>query len=94
MHFSTVTSSAALVAVVVAASNTNPITQIGDGQIQVASALSVAPAYTTDTAAPVYVTEIVTALTTYCPLATQITHGGTTYTVTEVKRPESLCSIL
>jgi hypothetical protein len=33
-----------------------------------------------------YTTEVVTALTTYCPEATQITHGGSTYTVTEVRR--------
>ncbi|OCK76308.1 hypothetical protein K432DRAFT_306624 [Lepidopterella palustris CBS 459.81] len=32
---------------------------------------------------PVYTTEVVTAYTTYCPEATQITHGGVTYTVTE-----------
>ena len=32
----------------------------------------------------VYTTEIVTAYTTYCPAATQITHGTQTYTVTEV----------
>lgn len=37
----------------------------------------------TTTAAPVYVTEVVTAYTTYCPSATEITHGGVTYTVTE-----------
>lgn len=37
------------------------------------------------TAAPVYTTEVVTQLTTYCPEATQITHGGQTYTVTEVR---------
>jgi hypothetical protein len=30
-----------------------------------------------------YTTEVVTALTTYCPASTQITYGGTTYTVTE-----------
>lgn len=30
-----------------------------------------------------YVTEVVTQLTTYCPAATQITHNGQTYTVTE-----------
>lgn len=30
-----------------------------------------------------YTTEVVTALTTYCPMATEIVHGGTTYTVTE-----------
>lgn len=33
---------------------------------------------------PVYTTEVVTAYTTYCPEATKITHGGVTYTVTEV----------
>lgn len=32
-----------------------------------------------------YTTEIVTAYTTYCPAATQITHGAQTYTVTEVR---------
>ncbi|KAF2718439.1 hypothetical protein K431DRAFT_191257, partial [Polychaeton citri CBS 116435] len=31
--------------------------------------------------APVYVTSVVTAFTTYCPEATEITHGGSTYTV-------------
>lgn len=30
-----------------------------------------------------YTTEVVTAYTTYCPAATQITHGTNTYTVTE-----------
>ncbi|KAH8881602.1 hypothetical protein GQ53DRAFT_832287 [Thozetella sp. PMI_491] len=30
-----------------------------------------------------YTTEVVTAYTTYCPGPTEITHGGTTYTVTE-----------
>ena len=34
--------------------------------------------------APVYTTEVVTAYTTYCPEATKITHGGQTYTATEV----------
>jgi len=29
-----------------------------------------------------YTTEVVTAYTTYCPLATSITHNGVTYTVT------------
>jgi len=33
--------------------------------------------------APVWVTEVVTALTTYCPLATELTHAGKTYTVSE-----------
>lgn len=30
-----------------------------------------------------YTTEIVTAVTTYCPEPTEITYGGTTYTITE-----------
>lgn len=30
-----------------------------------------------------YVTETVTALTTYCPGPTKVTHGGKTYTITE-----------
>lgn len=38
----------------------------------------------------VYVTEVVTAYTTYCPAATEITHGGQTYTVTEVRLEGSL----
>lgn len=33
-----------------------------------------------------YVTETVTALTTYCPGPTKVTHGGKTYTITEVRR--------
>lgn len=33
--------------------------------------------------APAYVTEVVTAYTTYCPEPTKITHGGKTYTVTK-----------
>jgi hypothetical protein len=33
--------------------------------------------------APAYVTEVVTAYTTYCPEPTEITHAGETYTVTE-----------
>lgn len=33
-----------------------------------------------------YTTEVVTALTTYCPFATHVTHNGQTYTVTEVRR--------
>jgi len=34
-----------------------------------------------------YVTEVVTALTTYCPEPTQITYGDKTYTITKVCRP-------
>lgn len=37
-----------------------------------------------------YTTEIVTAYETYCPAATQITHGGVTYTVTEVRKAAAL----
>ena len=33
--------------------------------------------------APAYVTEVVTAYTTYCPEPTEITHAGETYTVSE-----------
>ena len=33
----------------------------------------------------VYTTDIVTAYTTYCPEATSITLGSSTYTVTEVR---------
>lgn len=41
-----------------------------------------AAAYSNGTA-PVYVTEVVTAFTTYCPEATSLTHNGVTYTVSE-----------
>jgi hypothetical protein len=36
------------------------------------------------------VTEVVDVYTTYCPFATQITHGSKTYTVTEVLPTEFL----
>ena len=32
----------------------------------------------------VYVTEVVSSFTTYCPYATTFSHGASTYTVTEV----------
>lgn len=32
-----------------------------------------------------YTTEVVTALTTYCPEATVLTHAGSTYTITSVR---------
>lgn len=32
-----------------------------------------------------YTTEVVTALTTFCPEATTFAHAGTTYTVSEVR---------
>lgn len=38
---------------------------------------------TTATATTAFTTKVVTAYTTYCPTPTEITHGGTTYTVTE-----------
>jgi hypothetical protein len=41
------------------------------------------PAAPVSSEAPVYTTKVVTAYTTYCPEATQITHGGVTYTATE-----------
>lgn len=42
-----------------------------------------------------YTTEVVTALTTYCPYATSITHNGQTYTVTEVRRgPDRGCGFV
>lgn len=44
----------------------------------VAAAAGVSAQYSNVT----YTTEVVTALTTYCPVATQITQGGKTYTVT------------
>jgi hypothetical protein len=33
-----------------------------------------------------YTTEVVTAVTTFCPVATEVEVGGSTYTVTEVRR--------
>ncbi|KAJ9649104.1 hypothetical protein H2201_007255 [Coniosporium apollinis] len=42
-----------------------------------------ASAWQGNSTAPVYITEVVTAYTTYCPTPTEITHGGSTYTVTE-----------
>lgn len=50
------------------------------------SASTPAAAVTPSKAAPpVYVTEVVTAFTTYCPEATVITHKGSTYSVTSVR---------
>ncbi|KAL1310749.1 hypothetical protein AAFC00_001001 [Neodothiora populina] len=45
------------------------------------AAVSGAAAASNDTVA--YVTEVVTAFTTYCPVATTLTHGSKTYTVSE-----------
>ena len=36
-----------------------------------------------ETLAVTYTTQVVTALTTFCPEATEVTYGGSTYTVTE-----------
>ncbi|KAM0718135.1 hypothetical protein Q7P37_006467 [Cladosporium fusiforme] len=47
-----------------------------------AASASVAPHHGNGTA-PAYVTEVVTAYTTYCPEPTEITHAGETYTVSE-----------
>lgn len=44
---------------------------------------SVAPGPKNNGTAPAYVTEVVTAYTTFCPEATEITHAGETYTVSE-----------
>lgn len=45
----------------------------------------VAATHGSNSTAPIqYTTEILTAYTTFCPAATQITHGAETYTVTEV----------
>jgi hypothetical protein len=38
-----------------------------------------------------YTTEVVTAVTTYCPASTQITYGNNTYTVTEVRAARGDC---
>lgn len=35
-----------------------------------------------------YITEVVTAVTTFCPEATVLTHAGTTYNITEVRLRE------
>ena len=48
-----------------------------------AMASSFEPTYTTEADNVVYTTEVVTAITTYCPEATTITYGESTYTVTE-----------
>lgn len=53
----------------------------------IASAAFVAGAaatYGNNGTVPVYTTEVVTALVTYCPSSMQIVHGTETYTVTEV----------
>ena len=53
--------------------------------------LAVAAAFASGAAASMYggnvtyTTEVVTAYTTYCPASTTLVHGGSTYTVTEVR---------
>lgn len=47
-------------------------------------------AYNQTTEAPVYTTEVVTAYTTYCPGATEVSHNGVTYTITEVRCGEPI----
>jgi hypothetical protein len=70
--------------------NSQPTTLTIKMRYSVAVAALVATAsasynYTTPAAPvyPVYTTEVVTGYETYCPSATEITHGGKTYTVTE-----------
>lgn len=57
-----------------------------------AAAAGLASAASTGTGAPVYVTDVVTAYTTYCPASTQLTYNGVTYTVTSVSN-ESIASV-
>ncbi|KAL1624782.1 hypothetical protein SLS56_007582 [Neofusicoccum ribis] len=47
-----------------------------------AASATAAASTTTPAGNETYVTEVVTAYTTFCPVATEITHGGKTYTVT------------
>ncbi|KAI9772116.1 MAG: hypothetical protein M1840_001405 [Geoglossum simile] len=49
-----------------------------------AAALSLAAGATAGYSNASYVTEVVTAYTTYCPVPTVITHNNVTYTVTEL----------
>lgn len=51
-----------------------------------AMAASLEPSFTVTDDDVAYTTMTVTAITTYCPEATEITMGETTYTVTEVRR--------
>ena len=44
----------------------------------------VAAALIANVSATKYTTKVVSAYTTYCPEATTLTHGSSTYTVTEV----------
>jgi len=49
----------------------------------VAAIMATAVSANYNTSSPVWVTDVVTAYTTYCPFATEVTLGGKTYTVTE-----------
>ncbi|KAF2147273.1 uncharacterized protein K452DRAFT_217516 [Aplosporella prunicola CBS 121167] len=51
--------------------------------IAAAAALTIDVSAQNDTAPASYVTEVLTAYTTYCPEPTEIAHNGKTYTVTE-----------
>ncbi|OAA68121.1 hypothetical protein SPI_00316 [Niveomyces insectorum RCEF 264] len=52
-------------------------------QFSVATVLALATAVSAGISNVTYTTEVVTALTTYCPEATTLTHNGKTYTVSE-----------
>lgn len=55
-------------------------------QFTVAAVLALAATASATYASNVtYTTEVVTALTTYCPEATQISYNGQTYTISEVR---------
>ena len=60
----------------------------------VAAAALVAGASATYDNGTVYVTDIVSQYTTYCPEATSLTHNGVTYTVSEVCLPAPLFSFI
>ncbi|KAK5733843.1 hypothetical protein LTR17_009395 [Elasticomyces elasticus] len=49
--------------------------------VATAALIGAATAQNATTLPPVYVTDVVTAYTTFCPEATEITHAGQTYTV-------------
>ncbi|EOD49887.1 putative clock-controlled protein 6 protein [Neofusicoccum parvum UCRNP2] len=51
--------------------------------VAAAAALATGVHASSNSTGDVYVTEVVTAYTTFCPVATEITQGGHTYTVSE-----------
>lgn len=73
MRFSTVTASAALAAGAYAHGMEGHSDFKGHGDFHSPS----------NGTGPVFVTEVLTAFTTYCPEPTSIVHNGQTYTVTE-----------